>query len=321
MYLHAPEGELALSEVEKLTPQARECIAGENSVRPPGPYYVPVVPNAFGLPSVESCPGSTPYCESMCYAIDSERRTATARRLAENFTILREAGTVEGMTAKLTNMIGRYEARADRLGLTVAQRYFRIHWSGDFFSDEYAVAWRNVIENNPDIRFYTYTRSFQPDVNVLPPLSDLGNLELFLSVDPQNVDRAAEVAPDFPNVRIGYLVKYLEEAEALITKMGRLAGYSTIACPENIRDESGKRRLATIDARGGACGRCTYCIKPHDKWDVIFIDSGDEFECSTRRLNLGTLEMPVSISSKRSKIAKPKHELASDLAVQATLFS
>jgi Gene product 88 len=320
MYLQTPDGELGLSEVEKLTPVARRCIAGPDSVRTEGEYFVAAAPNAFGLPSVETCPGSTAYCESMCYAIDSERRTATARRLAENLNILESAGTVDGMSQKLMNMLDRYRTRADRLGLTIAQRFFRIHWSGDFFSEEYAEAWRNVIQQHPDTNFYTYTRSFQPDTNVIPVLADLENLELFLSVDPQNVDRAAEVAPDFPNVRVGYLVKYLEEAEPLQTRMGRVAGFRTIACPENVRNESGKRKLSTISEDGGACARCMYCVRSLPSRDVVFLDSGNMFECSTQRLDMGVLDMPVVITRKADTVRSPSARSGALLTVQSALF-
>jgi hypothetical protein len=38
-------------------------------------------------------------------------------------------------------------------------RLVRLHVSGDFFSDNYFLAWMDVAEVRPEILFYTYTKS------------------------------------------------------------------------------------------------------------------------------------------------------------------
>lgn len=268
-----PKG-LELSRVEKLTSIARLCIAGPNSVRTEGEYFVAIEENGFGIPSVGTCPGRTDYCERDCYAIESEYRTATAVKLQRNLDVLTEAGTVENMTAELMAMVDGYTAQANKLNIPEDERRIRIHWSGDFFSSDYATAWRNTIEANPDKKFWTYTRSFQPDTNVVPILAGLENLDLFLSVDFQNVDEAEKVLPEYPDVRVGYLVDYYEDAEALIEQLGRKEGYRDLACPENMRRDNGERKLPVISEKGGACARCTYCIDKSEKWDVVFVKKG-----------------------------------------------
>lgn len=295
---------LELSKVEKLTSVARLCIAGPNSVRPEGEYFVAIEENGFGIPSVDTCPGRTPYCEDDCYAIESEYRTATAIKLQRNLDVLNEAGTVDNMTAQLMSMVDDYEAQAEKLKIPEDDRRIRIHWSGDFFSSDYATAWRNTIQANPDKKFWTYTRSFQPDTNVVPILSGLDNLDLFLSVDFQNVDEAEKVLPQYPDVRVGYLVDYFEDAEALIDQLGRKEGYRDLACPENMRRDNGERKLPVISEQGGACARCTYCIDKSEKWDVVFVKKGQRSRAQGR---LSFIEkVPVKITPR----PKARHDLA-----------
>lgn len=299
MYTEAKKGRLGSSEVEKLSSITRPCRAGPNSVRPEGLYYVAVEPNGFGIPSVGTCPGKTDYCESDCYAIDSEKRTATHEKLQRNLDILLEAQTVEGMTERLRELVHDYRMRADVLGVPENKRRYRIHWSGDFFSEEYALAWRNVILENPDIVFWTYTRSFQADINVLPVLSGISNLDFFISVDYQNVDRAADVLPGYPDVKVAYLVDYEEEAGDLIKTLGR-EDRRHLACPENMRDETtGKRRLPVIGKRGGACAVCTYCIDKPDTWDVVFVKTGRQ----KRLQGVLLFPEPVEIGRREPKVA------------------
>jgi len=274
MSLEASPDELGLSEVEKVTSVVRRCIAGPNAVRQVGEYFNALEPNSFGLPSVDTCPGKTDYCEADCYAIDSEYRPSTRDKLLRNQRILEESESQGAMTGKLHALIDKYRQRAARLGIAPDARRFRIHWSGDCYSVAYAKAWRTVIDSNADIKFFAYTRSFQPGVNVIPVLAGVPNLDLFMSVDQENVDRAAEVLPKTSGVRIAYLVDYYEDAAVLQEKLGRTQGYRALACPENMRKENGKRKLALINELGGACARCTYCIDKPPEWDVVFVKNG-----------------------------------------------
>ena len=40
-----------------------------------------------------------------------------------------------------------------------ADKLFRIHWDGDFFSDLYAAAWKETILANPDVQFWVDRKS------------------------------------------------------------------------------------------------------------------------------------------------------------------
>ncbi|HSX44197.1 MAG TPA: hypothetical protein VLE69_02785 [Candidatus Saccharimonadales bacterium] len=282
MSFEVANGELELSSVQKLSSVSRRYIAGPDTVRDYGDYFVAIEPNSFGLPAIETCPGMTDECKKDCYAIDSERRTATHEKMQENLDILEEAKTVDGMYNKLRTMVAGYRTAAERLGIPEDKRNFRVHWDGDFYSEDYAEAWRKVIEESPE-KYWIYTRSFTPEVNVVPILAGLENLDLFMSVDCQNVDRAAEVLTDKPKVRVAYLVDYAEDAEPLMEKLGRTRdeGFHIVICPENIIVESGKRqgqrRQVLIDEKGGACAQCKVCFNGRENWDVVFVKNNQLF--------------------------------------------
>lgn len=79
-------------------------------MRPEGEYFVAMERNDFGIPSVDTCPGRTPYCEDDCYAIDSERRIATSIKLQRNLNVLNESKTVEEKTNRIMTMVDGYGA-------------------------------------------------------------------------------------------------------------------------------------------------------------------------------------------------------------------
>lgn len=58
--------------------------------------------------------------------------------------------------------------------------YFRLHVGGDFFSEEYLIAWMNIIEEFKETKFSVYTKRF--DFRLVKLIPELPNLKLFLSV-------------------------------------------------------------------------------------------------------------------------------------------
>lgn len=315
MSLDVNPSELGLSQVEKLSSITRRCEAGPNSVRQPGEYFVAIEPNSFGLPSVDTCPGRTDYCEQDCYAIESERRTSTYQKLQRNFDVLQGAESIAQMTNQLWSLMGRYHDRADSLGIPNDTRRFRIHWSGDFYSVDYASAWRNVIEGDPDTQYFTYTRSFHDDENVAPVLAGIPNLDFFLSVDSDNIDSAVAVASINPEVRIAYLVDYYEEVEDLVHQMSSVRDGRIKACPENMRTVDGSRRLALINENGGACSRCMYCIKKPNDRDVVFVKTGQLYR------QQGMLDFPEAVPVEIKHRQKGKTRIAADAAGKLVLAS
>jgi hypothetical protein len=120
---------------------------------------------------------------------------------------------------------------------------FRLHTSGDFFSEEYARAWANTITKHPNIRFWTYTRSLW----AVPLLMDCSNLSMYISSDPVNYKEA----------RLVYDVCHLGHTNVGICFMGNKGTEPTeekwVVCPEisgKLKSESSK----------GACAKCKLCM-------------------------------------------------------------
>lgn len=120
---------------------------------------------------------------------------------------------------------------------------FRLHTSGDFFSEDYVRAWVATISKFPQIQFWGYTRSLW----AVPMLMGCRNLAIYLSAD--NVNYASAMAvyeicrPQHNNVGICY--------------MGNLD-----TLPKNVRwvqcpELSGKVKN-TPDR--GACAKCKLCL-------------------------------------------------------------
>jgi hypothetical protein len=84
--------------------------------------------------------------------------------------------------------------------------WIRIHDSGDFFSDDYLLAWLHIIHLCPDLTFYCYTKEvdrFRRLVEVDPPNNfrwtySYGGTQ-DASLDPA-VDRVTDVFPDSQSI-------------------------------------------------------------------------------------------------------------------------
>lgn len=81
-------------------------------------------------------------------------------------------------------------------------KHVRIHDAGDFFSDEYLLAWLDIANLTPDVTFYCYTKEVSRFKRLVEPncppnfryLYSMGGKEDHL-VDKEN-DRHADVFPD-----------------------------------------------------------------------------------------------------------------------------
>jgi Gene product 88 len=126
----------------------------------------------FSLPSIITCPGASEWCKKYCYSNRYEKRRPKCRQAYQhNFRLAQD-------TAKLTEtMIGVLPRIAP---------CFRIHVSGDLFSAAYIDAWHAICSAFPQVRFWTYTRSWvSPELLPnLEKLRALSNVQIFASVDP-----------------------------------------------------------------------------------------------------------------------------------------
>jgi hypothetical protein len=211
------------------------------------------IANTFGLPAGKaySCPGATSVCESVCYAGKLEKLFKGVKAsLLHNWDLLKDEDT-QGMYTLLSEMIAEFKSDCVKKD---APMLFRIHWDGDFFNDEYTRAWRMVIEEQPDIQFWVYTRVKSAALI----LKDIPNLSLYFSTDSENV----KVGVDLKNnngVRLAYLAKNFAIGQA---DMKEMIGKPGAKCPEN------NKQIPLISNAGSACVSCSLCV--YSKADIVF---------------------------------------------------
>lgn len=210
-----------------------------NAVSPNG--KTPTIANTFGLPAgIEfSCPGATSFCSKICYAGKLEKIYKGVRNiLTDNFEQLVNAESGE-MVSLISNMISEFRADCDKRD---APKLFRIHWDGDFFSPVYTAAWSKVIQANPDVRFWVYTR-VAPSALFLHSMK-LDNLALYFSADPDNIEAARILESR------GINIAYVDTSFA----KGKEQFPNATRCPEN------NKALPLISDKGSACVRCGLCV-------------------------------------------------------------
>ena len=221
-----------------------------NAVSPNG--KTPTIANTFGLPAGKSysCPSQTSVCAKVCYAGKLEKVYKGVRdTLLHNWDLLKDANK-ETMVSLLNEMILDFKADCDKRN---APKLFRIHWDGDFFSDEYAYAWKTVINNNLDVQFWVYTRV--PTAAII--LNNIDNLSLYFSTDSENTQHAKNL--NVLGIKLAYLADTFAIGQAdLKTMIGKVGA----KCPEN------RKQIPLISKEGSACVSCGLCI--HNKSDIVF---------------------------------------------------
>ncbi len=245
---------LTTSKNTKTTPRIRTRHDGRATA-------YPMFANSFGLPSHETCPGKTQFCDDFCYATETEGRTNVRIAMQNNLELLQDKSEDE-MYALLAEMINDYQSQFTRKKLPENENVFRIHWDGDFFSNDYARAWARVIQENPQIMFWVYTRSFREPVNVVPDLYGIRNLALYLSVDEGNVEDAKLIRREYPKILMAFCAEDQYRAEQVAAEAGK---QYTTACPENIG------KIALHLNGHGACIECGLC--PKKRPNILFVDS------------------------------------------------
>ena len=211
------------------------------------------IANTFGLPAGKaySCPGATSICESVCYAGKLEKLFPGVKtNLLHNWSLLKDADH-DTMVSLLSEMITDFIADCEKKD---APKLFRIHWDGDFFNDTYTNAWKFVIENNPDIQFWVYTRVKSAALI----LNGTANLSLYFSADADNVKTAVDLKIN-NGIRMAYLAKNFAIGQADVKEM---IGKPAAKCPEN------NKQIPLISSAGSACVSCSLCV--YSKSDIIF---------------------------------------------------
>lgn len=194
----------------------------------------------FDLPAVSTCPGRSSVCERACYARRHRFRTRVVqRRLRWCLRQSRRADFVDRMVDEIR-----------RTGAIVV----RIHVSGDFYSADYALRWLEVIQRQPGVRFYFYTRSWRiaAIAVVLEKMATRDNCRVWYSVDAET----GWPTPRPPGVRLAALqtdnTPPPAEADLLfrVPRLRRDAVPLTVLCPHEAP------RGAERGTNCGSCGRC-----------------------------------------------------------------
>jgi hypothetical protein len=88
-----------------------------------------------------------PKAEFRCFFTSMEARNVGVRAIADHNFALLKANNTESLATDLI-----------QASLPSSATIVRIHVGGDFFSEAYFRAWINVACNNPDVKFYAYTK-------------------------------------------------------------------------------------------------------------------------------------------------------------------
>ena len=206
----------------------------------------PLIANTFGLPSGKSfsCPNATSVCQKICYAGKLEKVFKSTRELLlANWDAVQNK-SIQELTSMIQFMIDDFIWECNKYN---AAKYFRIHWDGDFFSDDYTKAWRKVIKHNKDIQFWVYTRV----PSAAEMLNKIPNLSLYFSADKDNEEQARQLWQQH-QIKLAYLSDTFDEAkDALID----ITGKPGASCPEQTR------QIPLISKDGGACYTCGLCTE------------------------------------------------------------
>jgi hypothetical protein len=225
-----------------------------NAVSPNGKSAT--IANTFGLPSGKnySCPGETAICAKVCYAGKLEKIYKGVKTvLLHNWELLKDADQLT-MESLLSDMVADFVKDCDKRS---AEKLFRIHWDGDFFNDTYTNAWRNVINDNPNIQFWVYTRVKSAAII----LKGIPNLSLYYSADAENIKEAVGLKLEH-GIRMAYLANNFAVGQSTLKDM---IGKVGAKCPEN------KKAIPLISTKGSACVSCGLCV--HNKSDIVFSSS------------------------------------------------
>lgn len=141
----------------------------------------------WNLPAITTCPGCTSICSSKCYAMKNQRRFPTCKTSREaNLIESKKSSFFDEMVQAISQTVKSYKA---------FKGFFRIHESGDFYSQQYLNDWKEIAICFPTIKFLAFTKSFNLDFSNTP-----SNLKIIASIMP---DTTLEAPVGFPKAFAG----------------------------------------------------------------------------------------------------------------------
>jgi hypothetical protein len=198
---------------------------------------------AFSLPAGPkfACPGATEACKD-CYAQKGRHYFSNVQKLmAANWNLMR-----------------KFERKNDPAGCALElckvmpkSGIFRIHESGDFHSQFAVNVWGMVAQANPNVDFYSYTRSF--GLNFTPFLSQ-DNAVMWASTDIFNKADAKRFVADHKRHGVKHAYGPWGHDDPIPK--------NSFICPVT----NGK---LAVD---GACDKCQLCVLPNrTQKNVVFL--------------------------------------------------
>jgi len=108
----------------------------------------------FSLPRYKTCPGKTPLCSRYCYAEQPEKfRGSVVYSRNKNLAWTLRSDFVSVLSRTINSM---------------ELDWFRIHESGDFYSQSYFEKWIEIAKLCPKTKFLAYTKNWMLNVKGLP---------------------------------------------------------------------------------------------------------------------------------------------------------
>jgi len=178
----------------------------------------------FSLPSIMTCPNATPLCKKYCYAKKAERAYP-------NVLPSRTRNYIESGFDDFVINVSKYIIKK-------GFEYFRIHESGDFYSQKYFDDWCKIAHICKSTKFLAYTQVYDLDFTLKPD-----NLIIYWTIWPDSKD----VPKD------GLKAYVVDDGKHKISN--KLDKYKAFRCKKE-----------TI--KGMTCDKCLHCFE--GKGDVKF---------------------------------------------------
>jgi len=108
---------------------------------------------SFAIPAGITCPKAGS-CKNHCFALTGH--TAYVKMVRDTHSAALGLSERDDFVEKMNEVIGK-KFKDKKLD---PKNPYRIHAWGDFYSNQYAKKWLAIIESNPNVWFYMYTKSF-----------------------------------------------------------------------------------------------------------------------------------------------------------------
>lgn len=178
----------------------------------------------------QGCGNVEPGKKCPCYAINDCKRHNNSAGLACNdntYLAMREP-------ARLADEINAWLAANE-------PRYFRIHEAGEFFSYRYFLLWIEIIRNNPETRFYFYTKHSDYLARYAAEYGELpGNLAALVSIWHDTVSNPTGAAEFIYDDGTEEYVKYIRHCPA-VDANGHKTGVTCAQCKMCMRAKPGDK--------------------------------------------------------------------------------